>query len=193
MSFAGTDWPSRKSRSNILRLSRRHLLPRLPRQLVPGLPWLRARGIERAVRRLEPAARQFAFRKIGRDFTLAFARCAHRRIGSDILEDDDPIGVVLSISANRLSTLGPATSRSCGSGSVRKRSFAIRLVCVGGICANTSGGTYSSTLDACKARPSAAPSCQIELGPLRFRQRPIGAVSPFVRAHDPICRPAAPA
>ena len=45
--------------------------------------------------RLEPAAGEFPLMQTRRDVALAFTRGLHTRVRADVLEDDDPIGVVL--------------------------------------------------------------------------------------------------
>ena len=49
------------------------------------------------------------------------------------------------------------------------------------------GGISSSTLDGVNgAALQALPTLKIELGPLRFRKRPVRPGTPFVRSHHPI-------
>ena len=48
----------------------------------------------------------------------ATVRQKKRYIGADVLEDHNPVGVVLVNEANRFSASGPVTSVSSGSGSV---------------------------------------------------------------------------
>src|SRR6516165_11298072 len=59
---------------------------RRPGQRVPRTPWQGSSRIERAVRRLEPAARELALVQPGRDVALAFARGLHAHIGPYVLE-----------------------------------------------------------------------------------------------------------
>src|SRR5262249_3949020 len=64
------------------------------RERVPRPAGQRSRRIDGAMGRLEPAARELAFVQAGRDLALAFARGLHAHVRADVLENDDPIGVV---------------------------------------------------------------------------------------------------
>src|SRR6516165_10340589 len=44
---------------------------------------------------VEPAAREFAFVQAGRDVALAFARGLHADVRTHVLQNHDPVGVVL--------------------------------------------------------------------------------------------------
>src|SRR5712691_6689819 len=93
-------------------------LARRARELVPRLPRLRALRIERAIRRLEPRVTSRSARPGGS------SRSPSR---TDMTDTSGPTSLRMtiqlvsswSISANRFSTLGPAISTSCGSGSLR--------------------------------------------------------------------------
>src|SRR6185312_10652439 len=76
-------------------LARCHLLLRLAGQRMPRPPRLRPLGVERAMRCLQPAARQLAFAQVARQIALALAHRTHGYIRADILERDEPVGVVL--------------------------------------------------------------------------------------------------
>src|SRR5262245_13068577 len=65
------------------------------REWVPRPAGQRSLRIDGVMGRLEPAAREFAFVQAPRDVALAFARGLHAHIRADVLENDDPIGIVL--------------------------------------------------------------------------------------------------
>jgi hypothetical protein len=64
-----------------------------------------------------------------------------RDIGSNILNEDNPVVSSWSISAQKWSDRGPVTSMARGRGSVRYRSFCTVLVWVRGIWAKQSGAS----------------------------------------------------
>src|SRR5205807_2312675 len=71
------------------------LLLCLAGQRMPRFPWRRSLWIERPVRCLEPAACQLPLMKIAGKLPLALAHRPYRWIGPNVLERDDPVGVVL--------------------------------------------------------------------------------------------------
>ena len=70
-------------------------LARRARERMPRPAGQRPRRIDGAMGRLEPAARELAFVQAGCDIALAFAGGLHADVGPHVLEDDDPVGVVL--------------------------------------------------------------------------------------------------
>ena len=62
---------------------------------VPGLPGLRPHGVECAARGPQPAPGEFALRQACRHLALAEARSLDGDVRAHVLEDDDPVGVVL--------------------------------------------------------------------------------------------------
>ena len=146
-----------------------------------GFPALSASGSIGAMRRLQPAARDFALVQIRPAHRARLrARSCTRDVRPDILQDDDPVGVVLIDRGEQVERDRPRDqhvvraadrSGSAASGSA--------LVCVGGICTNASGGTElvgARRRERLGAQP--LPAVEIELGPLRFRQRPVVAGAP---------------
>src|SRR5215467_4346260 len=71
------------------------LLLCLAGQRMPRFPWLRSLRIESPVRGLQPAACHLPLMNIARKLPLAFAHCPYRCVRPDVLERDDPVGVVL--------------------------------------------------------------------------------------------------
>ena len=91
-----------------------------------------------------------------------------------------------SISANNVSDMGPATSTSSGSGSVRYRRACTALVCVGGILDKDVGWNeliYAPRRE--RLNTQTLPAGEVKLGPLRFRERPICGRAPTVFADHP--------
>src|SRR5712671_2549709 len=76
-------------------LARYDLLLCVAGQRMPRLPWLRPLWIESPMRSLEPAACQLALMNIAGKLPLALAYRPYGCIGPDVLERDDPVGVVL--------------------------------------------------------------------------------------------------
>jgi hypothetical protein len=70
-------------------------LLRLAGQRMPRPPRFRTLRVDRAMRCLEPSARQLALGKIARQLAFAFAHRPDRDIGADVLKGDEPVRVVL--------------------------------------------------------------------------------------------------
>jgi hypothetical protein len=95
------------------------------RKRMPRPPRLRALRIERAVRGLQPAAGQFALGQIGGNLSLARPRGVHRNVGADVLEDDDPVGVVPVDGGVEVQRLQEVRSRTASRGSRHRQTDTI--------------------------------------------------------------------
>ena len=65
------------------------------RERMPGPAGQRSLLIDRPVGGLEPAAGELAFVQTSGDVALAFPRSLHANVGPHVLEDDNPVGIVL--------------------------------------------------------------------------------------------------
>ncbi len=139
------------------------------------------------MRGLEPAAGELALGQVCRQLALALAHRAHRHVGADVLEDDDPVGVVLVDRGEEVEH-----DRAGDQQVLRQRLAQIAQPLRSGWSASAASArrrraaALSSTLDGVNGSArQPLPAIEIELGPLRLRQRPVVGGAPFIRAHHP--------
>src|SRR5262249_3548496 len=156
------------------------------RQWMPGPAGQRSFLIDRPVGGLEPAAGELAFVQTSGDVTLTFPRGLHADVGSYVLEDDDPVGIVL---VDRGVEIEHARARDGKVLGERLAQIAQHLNSIGLARRHLRERVGSLEVVGARRRKRLCrqtfPATQIEFDPSRLRQRPVTAAAPFIGAHDP--------